>query len=58
MQYLKGESLDAEVNLEEGFRFRVRPNWVLDFAVRERGLAVGPLDTRIRGGLTVNLGHL
>jgi hypothetical protein len=35
----------------------VRPNWVVDFAVRELGLAEGRADYQILAGLTVNLGR-
>ena len=47
----------AAVSLGQGITYRVRPNWVLDFAVRELGLAEGRADYQILAGLTVNLGR-
>ncbi len=47
----------AAVSLGQGITYRVRPNWVVDFAVRELGLAEGRADYQILAGLTVNLGR-
>ncbi len=48
----------AAVSLGQGITYRVRPNWVVDFAVRELGLAEGRADYQILAGLTVNLGRV
>ena len=47
----------AAISLGQGITYRVRPNWVVDFAVRELGLAQGRADHQILAGLTVNLGR-
>ncbi len=49
---------EAAVSPGQGITYRVRPNWVVDFAVRELGLAEGRADYQILAGLTVNLGRL
>jgi hypothetical protein len=48
----------AAVSLGQGLSYRVRPNWVLDVAVRQLGLAAGPRDYQILTGFTVNLGRV
>lgn len=47
----------AAVSLGQGVTYRFRPNWVLDFAVRQLGLAAGRRDYQILAGFTVNLGR-
>ena len=47
---------DNTVSLMQGITFRARPDLVLDFAVQQSGVAAGPLEVQILGGLTVNLG--
>lgn len=49
---------DSIVALGQGISFRVRPNWVLDLAVREEGLGSGPRGYRILAGFTVNPGRI
>ena len=44
------------VSLMQGITFRARPDLVLDFAVQQSGVADGPLEVQLLGGLTVNLG--
>ncbi|MFQ5778748.1 MAG: hypothetical protein ACE5IP_12150 [Terriglobia bacterium] len=48
----------AAVSLGQGIAYRVRPHWVLDFAVRQQGLAAGNRDYQILVGSTLNLGKL
>ncbi len=48
----------AAVSLGQGITYRVRPNWVVDFAVRQHGLAAGPRRYELLTGLTYNLGRL
>ncbi len=49
---------DAAVTLGQGVSYRLRPNYVLDFAIRERGLAAGSRGYEALAGLTVNLGRI
>ena len=47
----------VSVSLAQGMSYKLRPHWVLDLAVVERGLAFGPSEWEILGGATVNLGR-
>ena len=49
---------DAAVSLGQGIAYRLRPNLVLDFAVRQHGLAAGPARYELLAGFTVNFGRL
>jgi len=49
---------ETSVTFGQGISYRLRPNYVLDFAVRERGLAAGPRGYELLAGFTANLGRL
>jgi len=54
--YENASGSDGDVALGQGVACRVRPNIVLDVAVRQTGLATGSYDHQILAGVTVNLG--
>ena len=46
------------VSLLQGISYRIRPEWVIDFAVQQDGVLTGLLEVQFLVGFTLNLGHL
>ena len=49
---------ESRVSLMQGVSYRLRPSFVVDFAVQQSGVSDGDLDVGLLAGFTVNLGSV
>lgn len=57
-QVEKPKHFDSALSFDQGLSYRIRPNYVVDFAIQQRGIAAGARGYELLFGLTANLGHV